>query len=88
MPACRDRRSCKVMSGDRVISSDVMTVVEVPAMPVRPGAFLSPSEDEDVQVPGVEPDETRTPSLATPPTAKPPVTPGTVKPRPGGGPQP
>lgn len=61
---------------------------EVPAMPVRPGAFLSPSEDEDVQVPGVEPDETRTPSLATPPTAKPPVTPGTVKPRPGGGPQP
>jgi hypothetical protein len=58
---------------------------EVPAMPVRPGAFLSPSEDEDTQVPGAEPDETRTPSLA--PTVRPPA-PGTVKPRPGGGPQP
>lgn len=60
---------------------------EVPAMPVRPGAFLNPSDDENKAVPGNEPDETTTPGLGTTPARRPPP-PGTVKPTrpPGGGP--
>lgn len=58
---------------------------EVPAMPVRPGAFLSPSDDENKTQPGDDPDETTTPSLATPGTRRPPTPPGAVKPRPPGG---
>ncbi|MFN7979726.1 MAG: pilus assembly protein N-terminal domain-containing protein [Vicinamibacterales bacterium] len=58
---------------------------EVPAMPVRPGAFLNPSDDENKTQPGDDPDETTTPSLATPGTRRPPTPPGAVKPRPPGG---
>lgn len=58
---------------------------EVPAMPVRPGSFLSPSDEENKSLPGEEPDETTTPSLATPGTRRPPTPPGAVKPRPPGG---
>lgn len=57
---------------------------EVPALPVRPGAFLNPSDDENENLTGETPDEATTPSLRTPPRQPPP---GTVKPTrpPGGG---
>lgn len=56
---------------------------EVPALPVRPGAFLNPSDDENENLTGDTPDEAATPSLRTP--RQPP--PATVKPTrpPGGG---
>jgi pilus assembly protein CpaC len=56
---------------------------EVPALPVRPGAFLNPSDDEDDTMPGEPPDESTTPSLRDAPRRPPP--PGTVKPKPPGG---
>lgn len=57
---------------------------EVPALPVRPGAFLNPSDDENENLEGETPDEAATPSLRTAPRQPPP---GTVKPTrpPGGG---
>jgi pilus assembly protein CpaC len=60
---------------------------EVPAMPVRPGAFLNPSDDENRRVPGDEPDPNEAPGLGDPPANRRPVPPGTVKPptRPPGG---
>jgi pilus assembly protein CpaC len=48
---------------------------EVPAMPVRPGAFLNPSDEENQRVPGDEPAEPAAPILRDappPPTKKPP----------------
>jgi pilus assembly protein CpaC len=56
---------------------------EVPALPVRPGAFLNPSDDENESMPGEPPDESTTPSIRDTPRRPPP--PGTVKPRPPGG---
>ncbi|MEZ5292659.1 MAG: pilus assembly protein N-terminal domain-containing protein [Vicinamibacterales bacterium] len=58
---------------------------EVPAMPVRPGAFLNPSDDENDRVPGDEPDDI--PSLRDAPANRRPPPPGTAKPRPGGPPE-
>lgn len=59
---------------------------EVPALPVRPGAFLNPTDDESENLTGGTPDEAATPSLRTPPRQPPP---STVKPTrpPGGGPE-
>lgn len=60
---------------------------EVPAMPVRPGAFLNPSDDENRRVPGDEADPAEAPTLGDPPANRRPPPPGTVKPptRPPGG---
>jgi pilus assembly protein CpaC len=57
---------------------------EVPTLPVRPGAFINPSDDENQGVPGE--DEPDTPGLqdAPPPTRRPPTPPGVVPPRPPG----
>ena len=57
---------------------------EVPTLPVRPGAFINPSDDENRGVPGE--DEPDTPGLqdAPPPTRRPPPPPGAVPPRPPG----
>jgi hypothetical protein len=52
---------------------------EVPAMPVRPGAFLNPSDDESRRVPGDEPDPAEAPGLGDPPANRRPPPPGTVK---------
>lgn len=58
---------------------------EVPAMPVRPGAFLNPTDEENKRVPGDEPDEMEAPGLGDVPANRRPPPPGTVKPRPPGG---
>ena len=58
---------------------------EVPTLPVRPGAFISPSDEENQAVPGTE--ESDRPGLLDappPPTRKPPTPPGAVPPRPPG----
>jgi pilus assembly protein CpaC len=57
---------------------------EVPTLPVRPGAFINPSDDENQGVPGE--DEPDGPGLqdAPPPTRRPPTPPGVVPPRPPG----
>jgi len=55
---------------------------EVPAMPVRPGAFLNPTDEENERVPGDAP-----PAIDAPPPNAPtnrPPPPGTTKPRPPG----
>jgi pilus assembly protein CpaC len=58
---------------------------EVPTLPVRPGAFINPSDDENRGVPGD--DSSETPGLQDappPPTRKPPTPPGATPPRPQG----
>ena len=58
---------------------------EVPTLPVRPGAFINPTDDENRAVPGDE--ERSSPGLQDappPPTRKPPPPPGAVPPRPPG----
>ncbi len=59
---------------------------EVPTLPVRPGAFINPSDDESQGVPGD--DESERPGLQDappPPTRRPPPPPpGAVPPRPPG----
>ncbi len=62
---------------------------EVPAMPVRPGAFLNPSDEESQGVPGDAPDEPAAPlrdAPQPPPATRKPTPPGAVpaKPRPPG----
>ena len=57
---------------------------EVPAMPVRPGAFLNPTDEENQRVPGDEPDEAEAPGIGDVPANRRPPPPGTVKPRPPG----
>ncbi len=52
---------------------------EVPAMPVRPGAFLNPTDDESIRVPGDEPDPAEAPGLGDPPANRRPPPPGTLK---------
>ena len=54
---------------------------EVPTLPVRPGAFINPSDEENEGVPGTE--ESDRPGLldAPPPTRRPPTPPGAVPPR-------
>lgn len=58
---------------------------EVPAMPVRPGAFLNPSDEENQRLPGDQPDETEAPGIGEVPANRRPPPPGTLKPRPPGG---
>ena len=55
---------------------------EVPAMPVRPGAFLNPSDEENQGVPGDGPDEPAAPlrDAPPPPAKRPPPPPGTRPP--------
>jgi pilus assembly protein CpaC len=57
---------------------------EVPTLPVRPGAFINPTDDENRGVPGDE--EPDAPGLqdAPPPTRRPPTPAGVVPPRPPG----
>jgi pilus assembly protein CpaC len=57
---------------------------EVPTLPVRPGAFINPTDDENRGVPGDE--EPESPGLqdAPPPTRRPPTPTGVVPPRPPG----
>jgi pilus assembly protein CpaC len=58
---------------------------EVPTLPVRPGAFISPSEQEDQGVPGTtESDRPGLLDAPPPPTRKPPPPPGAAPPRPPG----
>lgn len=57
---------------------------EVPALPVRPGAFLNPTDDENENLQGETPDEATTPSLRTPQRPPPPGTKPPTRP-PGGG---
>ena len=57
---------------------------EVPAMPVRPGAFLNPTDEENRRVPGDEPDDAEAPGIGEVPANRRPPPPGTVKPRPPG----
>ncbi len=58
---------------------------EVPTLPVRPGAFINPTDDENDAVPGAS--ESDRPGLIDappPPTRRPPTPAGTVPPRPPG----
>ncbi|MGE0362273.1 MAG: type II and III secretion system protein family protein [Vicinamibacterales bacterium] len=57
---------------------------EVPTLPVRPGAFINPSDEENEGVPGTT--ESDRPGIldAPPPTRRPPTPPGATPPRPPG----
>lgn len=57
---------------------------EVPTLPVRPGAFINPTDDENRGVPGDEVPDGPGLQDAPPPTRRPPTPPGAVPPRPPG----
>ncbi|MBL8137479.1 MAG: pilus assembly protein N-terminal domain-containing protein [Acidobacteria bacterium] len=58
---------------------------EVPSLPVRPGAFINPSDSENEGVPEVEPETPGLEDAPPPATRKPATPPGVVPPRRPGG---
>ena len=94
--ACRSSARCSRAGPLRAEQTELMVLVtprlvraldpdEVPTLPVRPGAFINPSDEENEGVPGTtESDRPGLLDAPPPPTRKPPTPPGAVPPRPPG----